>query len=304
MRLHYYLTLALISLTSQLSAQGSSLLLTPAQLNAELRDPRLVILYVGPREDYSAGHIAGARFVGMQDVAADRTTNPLSLELPDESDLRQRLERLGISDDSKIVVTFGADWVSPSTRVVWTMQAAGLGANTRFLDGGTRAWKRAGFPLTTTEPPAATPGRIAAAADRSVVVDYRWVQAQATSPKVRLLDARSPVFFEGPGMEDRGRKFDAGHIAGAKNLPFNSLNDDSLQFLPLAELRKKFADAGVQPGDTVAAYCHVGQQATVVLLGARLLGHPVRLYDGSMNDWETRKLPLENPTAPKKPEPR
>jgi thiosulfate/3-mercaptopyruvate sulfurtransferase len=301
MRLHYCLTLALVAATTRLPAQGASILLTPAQLNAELRDPRLVILYVGPREDYNAGHVAGARFVGMQDVAADRATNPLSLELPDENDLRQRLERLGISDNSRIVVTFGADWVSPSTRVVWTLQTAGLGANTRFLDGGTRAWKRAGMPLTTAEPPAATPGRLTVSADRSVVVDYRWVQAQAKSPQVRLIDARTPVFFEGPGMEDRGRKFDAGHIAGAKNLPFNSLNDDSLQFLPLAELRRKFADAGVQPGDTVAAYCHVGQQATVVLLGARILGHPIRLYDGSMNDWETRKLPLENPTAPKPP---
>jgi 3-mercaptopyruvate sulfurtransferase SseA len=35
----------------------------------------------------------------------------------------------------------------------------------------------------------------------------------------------------------------------------------------------------------------------MVLFGARLLGHSIRLYDGSMNDWERRKLPLENPTA-------
>jgi thiosulfate/3-mercaptopyruvate sulfurtransferase len=55
-----------------------------------------------------------------------------------------------------------------------------------------------------------------------------------------------------------------------------------------------FDAAGVQPGDTVAAYCHVGGQATMVLLAARLLGHPVRLYDGSMADWNERTLPLEN----------
>ena len=301
MRLRCRLTLPLTLLATQLPAQGSPILLTPAQLNAELRDPRLVILSVGPREDYDSGHIAGARFLDLRDVAAPMATTTLSLELPDEAALRQRLEGLGISDHSRIVVTFGADWVSPSTRVVWTLQTAGLGANTRFLDGGTRAWKRAGLPLTTAEPPAATPGRITATSDRSIVVDYRWMQARAFAPRVRLIDARTPVFFEGPGMESQGRKHAAGHIAGAKSLPFNSLNDDSLQFLPLAELRKKFADAGVQPGDTVAAYCHVGQQATVVLLGARLLGHPIRLYDGSMNDWEIRKLPIENPTAPKPP---
>src|SRR5688572_11267249 len=89
---------------------------------------------------------------------------------------------------------------------------------------------------------------------------------------------------------------------GRKESPFQFPQRRLAAISPLAELRKKFADAGVQPGDTVAAYCHVGQQATVVMLGARLLGHPVRLYDGSMNDWETRKLPLENPTAPKPPE--
>ena len=37
-----------------------------------------------------------------------------------------------------------------------------------------------------------------------------------------------------------------------------------------------FRKAGVKPGDTVVAYCHVGQQATAVIFAARLLGHPVR----------------------------
>jgi thiosulfate/3-mercaptopyruvate sulfurtransferase len=49
----------------------------------------------------------------------------------------------------------------------------------------------------------------------------------------------------------------------------------------------------------VAAYCHVGQQATAVVFAARLLGHPARLYDGSMNDWNNRKLPLENKASGK-----
>ncbi len=302
--MRFFLVVALSALLVHpaLGQSSQSPLLTPAQLNAELRDPRIVLLYVGPREDYNAGHIAGARFVGMEDVSVDPRLGGLALELPDEADLKQRLEKLGISDNSRIVVTFGADWMSPSTRIVWTLQTAGLGAQTRFLDGGTRAWKRAGLPLTTAEPSAATPGKITVAADRSIVVDYRWVQARATAPRVRLIDGRAPVFYEGPGMDNRGRHIDAGHIAGAKNIPFNSLGDDSLQFLPVEELRKRFAAAGVQPGDTVAAYCHVGQQATVVLFSARLLGHPIRLYDGSMNDWETRKLPLENATAPKPPE--
>lgn len=288
------LFLALCSATAAAQA-GPSLLVTPAQLSAELRDPRLVLLHIGPREDYDAGHIAGARFISLQDLSSPQVEGALSLELPDDAELRSRLEKLGIGDNSRIVVTFGADWMSPSTRTVFTLQAAGLGAQTRLLDGGTQGWKRAGLPLVTAVPPAATPGRLTKAADRSIVVDHRWVQARAASPGIRLVDGRAPMFYEGPRMDmGGGRSHEAGHIAGARSIPFNSLGDDSLRFWPVDELRRRFAAAGIQPGDTVAAYCHIGQQATVVLFSARLLGHPVRLYDGSMDDWEKRGLPLEN----------
>ena len=300
-RLH--LTVLFAALASTAGAQGPSLLVTPQQLNAELRDPRLVLLHVGPREDYVAGHIEGARFIEMRDVAQPPNQNAVGLELPDDATLRQALERFGISDNSKVVVAFGADWVSPSTRIVWTLQAVGLGAQTRFLDGGTRAWKRAGLPVTTVEPEAAKPGSLTKAVDQSVIADYRFIQAHAKSADVRLIDARTPMFFEGPARDMQGRRLEPGHIAGAKNLPFNSLSNDSLNFLPIDVLRQKFADAGVRPGDTIVAYCHVGQQATVVVLAARILGHPVRLYDGSMDDWERRKLPFENATANKTPPP-
>ena len=36
-----------------------------------------------------------------------------------------------------------------------------------------------------------------------------------------------------------------------------------------AELREIFAKAGVKPGDTVVAYCHIGQQATGIVFAAR-----------------------------------
>jgi thiosulfate/3-mercaptopyruvate sulfurtransferase len=44
----------------------------------------------------------------------------------------------------------------------------------------------------------------------------------------------------------------------------------------------------VKPGDTVIAYCHIGQQATAAIFAARTLGHPVLLYDGSFEDWSKR----------------
>ena len=278
-------------------AQGGSdqLLVTPQQLARELSDPALVLLHVGPKEDYDAGHIAGARFVQLQDLAAPRVAGGMSLELPAEAELRKRLEGLGISDNSRIVVIPGADWGSPATRVVWTLQTAGLGARTRLLDGGSGGWRRAGLPLTKDVPPPPAAGRLTAAANRSIVVDHAWIQSNLQAPGTRIIDARAPMFFEGAGMPEHGHA--AGHIPGAKNIPFNTLMNDSMQVLGREELRRIFTAAGVQQGDTVVAYCHIGQQATVVLFTARLLGHPIRLYDGSFTDWEARKLPIENAKA-------
>ena len=44
----------------------------------------------------------------------------------------------------------------------------------------------------------------------------------------------------------------------------------------------------IHAGDTIVAYCHVGQQATAVVFAARLLDLPVVLYDGAFQDWATR----------------
>ncbi len=281
------------------SENSSPLLISAAQLDKQLADPQLVLLHVGPKDDYDAGHIPGARYVDMSMLAADRGDGALSLELPGIDDLRGRLERLGIGDKSRVIVVPGADWGSPATRVVWTLQVAGLGARTQLLEGGTTGWKRAGLPLTTAVPPAATPGRLTLRPDRSIVVDHAWVQARLRQPDFHLIDARAPVFYSGPGMKMRdGTQHDAGHIPGAHNLPFNTLFNDSLEFISKGAMQAAFAEAGVKPGDTVVAYCHVGQQATMVLFAARLLGHPIKLYDGSFEDWDRLKLPVEKTTAP------
>jgi thiosulfate/3-mercaptopyruvate sulfurtransferase len=54
----------------------------------------------------------------------------------------------------------------------------------------------------------------------------------------------------------------------------------------------------VKPGTEIVSYCHVGQQASLVWLAARMLGHEARLYDGSFEDWSGRDdLPVVNPSA-------
>src|SRR5207248_4332641 len=90
----------------------------------------------------------------------------------------------------------------------------------------------------------------------------------------------------------------AGHIASAKSVPFTQVTLDNLLLKSPNELRELFTKAGVQAGDTIVGYCHVGQQATAMLFAARSLGHPVLLYDGSYEDWSAHAdYRVDNPSA-------
>ncbi len=267
-----------------------SMIVSAEWLASHLKDPKLVLLHVGPREGYDAAHIPGARHVVPADLSLPRTEGSLILELPPVDVLDSALEKLGISDDSRIVVYFGEDWVSPTTRIYFILDSIGAGDRTSILNGGMRSWKAAGHAVTA-EVPVVKPGRFTPKPRRDLVVDAAWVKANAAKPDIALIDARNTEYYDGTAS---GQDMRAGHIPGATSLPFGSLVvDPALTFVDRAAMRKLLVDAGAARGDTVVSYCHIGQQATVVYFAARYLGYDVRLYDGSFQDWSRRaELPV------------
>src|SRR5512140_2150222 len=281
---------------AQKSDQKQPLLVSTSLLAQHLNDKNLVLLQVGDKKEYDEGHIAGARFVSLNDISVSDHEHPggLMLQMPSADSLRKDLAALGISDNSRIIVYYGNDWVSPATLVVFTLNYAGLGDNTSLLDGGMQAWKKDGHPVTTEVPPAVK-GSLKPLAIKPLVVDAEWVKANIGKPGISVVDGRAAAFYDGV---QAGRSMSGpertGHIAGAKSVPFTEITDDNLRVKSVAEIEALFAKAGVKPGDTVVGYCHVGQQATAMLFGARLTGHPVLLYDGSFEDWSAHtSYPVE-----------
>jgi thiosulfate/3-mercaptopyruvate sulfurtransferase len=279
-----------------------SLVVNTAWLASHLNDPNLVLLHVGDKDEYAAKHIPGARLVSLSDIAvSDRSATGLILEMPPTAeDLRGRLASLGISNDSRIVVYYGNDWVSPSTRVIFTLDYAGLGDRAVLLDGGMQAWIRDGHAVTDVVPPART-GKLAPLKIRDTIVDAQFVRANLGRKGIALVDGRAAAFFD--GVDTGGsheQKHRTGHITGAGSFPYTELADDKLMLKSPEEWRALLTKAGVKPGDTVLGYCHIGQQTTAALFAARTLGHKVLLYDGSMQDWSRRDgFPVENPAAKK-----
>jgi thiosulfate/3-mercaptopyruvate sulfurtransferase len=289
-------------LTLFLAAAGArdSIVVTPAWLAQHIHDPNLVLLQVGDK-DKTPEHIPGARLVSMSDVSvSSHEKNGLMLEMPSAEELRKDLEKLGISDDSRIVVYHADEWVSPSTRIVFTLDYAGLGARTSLLDGGLEAWTASGGAVTK-DPTPEKAGKLSPLKIKPIVVDAVFVNAHRESPGYAVVDGRASVFYDGketPGHN--GEQQRTGHIRGAHSVPFTEVFTDKNVLKSPAELEALFTKAGVKPGDTVIGYCHIGQQATAMLFAARSLGHPVLLYDGSFQDWSRHTdYPVDNPAETK-----
>ncbi len=268
-------------------------------LAAHIDDPDLVLLHVGQEEEYATEHIPGARYITLSEISAPEhhdTGEGLSLQMPAPETLAAALEGLGISDDSRIVVYYGSDWVTPSARVLLTLDWIGLGAHASLLDGGMQRWKAAGGQVTDVVP---SPGQgsVTPRVRSGLIVTADWVNAHRGDPEYAIVDARAPVHYDGiqPTYLHR-QPVRKGHIPGAVNVPFNQLWNDDLTLKSASELRAIFEAAGVHPGQTVVGYCHLGQFATAMLLGARTLGYDVKLYDGSFQEWGSRDdLPVEGP---------
>lgn len=289
-----FLGLIAISLGAPISvtAQDPGILVSVDWLAAQVGEDDVVVLYVGPEEDFAAEHIPGSVFVerDLMSHPGSHSNDALVLELPEPAAFQSALRGWGVDDDSRIVVAFGGERVTFAARLMFTLDWAGLGDRTSFLDGGMTAWKAAGHAVTGEKAEVAQ-GSVTIHPREEIVVDAEWVQAHGNSDGHQLIDARAPAFFDGV-REDRNV---AGHIPGAGNVHWTSLvNEETLLIQPLEALRELFSAAGLEDGDTVVGYCHIGQYATLMLMSARLLGHEVLLYDGAFQDWATRGLPAES----------
>ncbi len=270
------------------------MVVSTAWLAEHLKDPNLVVLAVGEKSDYDAKHIPGSLFISYPDTHLMTAPNGLSVELPPMADLEAVFGRLGVSNNSHIVLYPLKTTFSWMTRIYLTLDAMGLARQTSILDGGFAAWSADGREVTT-EVPVAKPGTIKACEQSDVIAKLDEVKASVKQPGVEIIDARNAEYYTGqtqPGDQRRG------HIPGAANIPFTTVIDESGKLKSPEALAELFRAAGMKPGDRIIAYCHIGQQATAVYFAARYLGYNVKLFDGSWEEWSAHKeLPAETSSS-------
>jgi thiosulfate/3-mercaptopyruvate sulfurtransferase len=268
----------------------STMLVSSAWLAEHLKDANLVVLAVGEKGDYDKRHIPGSLFVDYHTTHLMEAPNGLSIELPPMADLEAVFGKLGVTNDSRIVLYPLKDTFSWATRIYLTLDAMGLGRQSALLDGGLKTWSGEGRPVTT-DVRAIIPGKVMTCQQSDVITFLDDVKANVKHSGVDIIDARNAEFYTGQTKPGDQR---LGHIPGAANIPYTSLLDAQGKWKSADALAAMFRDAGMKPGDRIIAYCHIGQQATAVYFAARYLGYDVRLFDGSWEEYSKHsELPAE-----------
>lgn len=260
-------------------------LVTTQWLQERLGQPGLVV--VESDEDvllYETGHISGAVKVDWHTELND----PVVRDYVDGEGFARLLSSKGIRRDDTVVI-YGDKNNWWAAYALWVFSLFGH-EDVRLLDGGRDKWIAEGRPLTTEPTPVEASDYPVVERDDSTLRAYKEdVLAHLGNP---LIDVRSPEEYNGtrtsaPAYPEEGA-LRAGHIPTAQSVPWGRAVAEDGGFKTRAELEAIYrGDAGLQDGDSIVAYCRIGERSSHTWFVLRhLLGFDdVRNYDGSWTEW-------------------
>ncbi|XP_067325315.1 3-mercaptopyruvate sulfurtransferase isoform X1 [Anolis sagrei] len=241
-----------------------------------------------PRIEFEERHIPGAAFFDI-DQCSDRAS-PYDHMLPTAGDFAEYVGKLGVSNDSHVVVYDASDQgLFSAPRVWWMFRIFGHDA-VSLLDGGLKNWLREGYPVSSGKSRSA-PAEFHASLDKSMVKTHKDIKENIESRHFQVVDARAAGRFRGVEPEPR-EGIEPGHIPGSVNIPFTDfLTEEGLEKSP-EKIQSLFQEKKVDLSKPLVATCGSGVTACHVALGAYLCGKPdVAIYDGAWVEWFMRARP-------------
>ena len=234
---------------------------------------------------YEIGHIRGAINLDWHTDLQDQVDR----DFIDKSEFERLLSQSGIANDTTVI--FYGDrnnWYA--TYALWLFRYYGH-RDVRIMDGGRAKWEAEGRGWTRDRAAHAPTAYTAQDADPSIRAFREDVLALVNAGDPALIDVRSPQEYTGEllhavGYPQEGAQR-AGHIRGARNIPWGKAANEDGTFRPVEELRSLYGDAGMTAEREIVAYCRIGERSSHTwFVLTYLLGYDkVRNYDGSWTEW-------------------
>jgi thiosulfate/3-mercaptopyruvate sulfurtransferase len=244
------------------------------------------VVFVEVDEDVSAydtGHIPGAVRVDWKTELQDQVRR----DFVNKEQFEALLSGKGISNDDTVVLYGGNNnWFAAYAYWYFTLYGHN---DVRLLDGGRKKWELDGRPLTKDVDTRKATQYTAQEQDLSIRA-FRDEAVAAIGNK-NLVDVRSPDEFSGkllaPAHLPQEQSQRPGHIPGALNVPWSKAANEDGTFRSDDELRKLYAEEGLDNGKDTIAYCRIGERSSHTWFVLKeLLGHEnVKNYDGSWTEY-------------------
>ena len=247
---------------------------------------------------YEMGHINGAIKLDWQSDLQDHVRR----DFLDRGGFEALMSSRGISPEHTVVF-YGdkSNWYA--TYTLWLFKYFGH-EDVRIMDGGRMKWEAENRPYTSATPSYPATNYVAKDPDESIRAFRDDVLAAVTSGTTQLIDVRSPGEYSGEVIHMAGYPQEgaqrAGHITGAKSIPWGMAANPDGTFKSADELEQLYTEKGIKTGEPIIAYCRIGERASHTWFALTyLLGRDqISNYDGSWTEWGSLvNVPIENPSA-------
>ena len=234
---------------------------------------------------FDHGHISGAVGWNWQ----SQLQQGMVRDLIDKEGMQKLLSDSGISN-STTVILYGDNNNWFACWAFWQLKYYGH-QDVRIMNGGRIKWELEGKPFVETKTEVDSVPYLAKEPDESLRAYRDQILKALSESAISLVDVRSPDEYSGllfaPENVPQEGSQRAGHIPGAKNIPWAQATDSDGTCKTYAELLELYKDNGITGEGNTVTYCRIGERSSHTwFVLTQLLGYSnVSNYDGSWTEW-------------------